>query len=585
MAQQAWQAQDFMGLTPAIDQRRSKQIFLLEGSRNLAFTTTGPVSAFGNRRLLPHPINNPEHIQGVRSQLRLGDRSFVFTSDSILEWDEKGLGGWRVLAILPTITTAHRWTHGYLNGVIYFCHPRVGIMELDIETKVCQPIQGVGLPPAPMAITVNNGRLVVLTDQVIAWSWQSNGRDFTPALGEAGAQRIAARVGGSPIGLSNYAGGVITWTTGGALRSEFTGDQEVYRHREINSEFRPINSFCILQTDENTSVILDERGLFKTQGEAPIPYTPLFNEFLKAHVQRNLLKLDNNMRIEYDFYRQQMYVCESQSRYNPIYEQAYVLNPNLDKWSTFNEKFYGLLPIVISSSTREGDYFGFVGEDGIVRYWSGGGTREAPTTNSTLNLYYPTIQKPSHIDDGGEAFVSSSSMTFGFEPEPEFRVAGYYEDEGSVLAPVGVMGLDAFLRVGLIRVEGLSESHDQMAEVQMLAIGNTVTGDRQRVGQQFSLVPEGVGTAEFESVVGSVDWLPEPMNYVNHGLRLIGTLDGQSEFYSEVPELTLFNRAVRHYACVVSGVWHILEMSATKAGEGIHLQTFELTATYAGRVA
>src|SRR3546814_8346829 len=75
-------------------------------------------------------------------------------------------------------------------------------------------------------ITVNQGRLVVLTDQVLAWSWQSDGRNFTPALGEAGAQVISARVAGFPIMVSNYAGGVLTWTTGGLMRSEFTGDQD-----------------------------------------------------------------------------------------------------------------------------------------------------------------------------------------------------------------------------------------------------------------------------------------------------------------------------------------------------------------------
>src|SRR3546814_8565566 len=64
-----------------------------------------------------------------------------------------------------------------------------------------------------------------------------------------------------------YAGGVLTWTTGGLMRSEFTCDQETYRHRDINTEYRPGNSFCVLQTDKNTSMILDERGIYRSQGE------------------------------------------------------------------------------------------------------------------------------------------------------------------------------------------------------------------------------------------------------------------------------------------------------------------------------
>src|SRR3546814_17528277 len=96
--------------------------------------------------------------------------------------------------------------------------------------------------------------------------------------------------------VSNYAGGVLTWTTGGLMRSEFTGDQETYRHRDINTEYRPVNSFCVLQTDKNTSMILDERGIYRSQGEAPEPATPLFNEFLKDYIQKNRLKLDQNLR-------------------------------------------------------------------------------------------------------------------------------------------------------------------------------------------------------------------------------------------------------------------------------------------------
>src|SRR3546814_6582727 len=64
-----------------------------------------------------------------------------------------------------------------------------------------------------------------------------------------------------------------------------------------------------------------------------------------------------------------MYICESLSRYDAIYEKAWVLNPHLDKWSSFDERFYGLLPIVLTQSQREGDYFGFVDDQGIVKFW------------------------------------------------------------------------------------------------------------------------------------------------------------------------------------------------------------------------
>src|SRR3546814_1255703 len=111
----------------------SDLVFVLDGSRNLAFTAAGPQSAFGNRWLLPQPLGEPSHAQGIRIQLRTGDRSFTFTNDSILEWSEP-IGGWKIIALIPQIIEPYRCTARYINGVIYFCHQRTGILELDIAT-------------------------------------------------------------------------------------------------------------------------------------------------------------------------------------------------------------------------------------------------------------------------------------------------------------------------------------------------------------------------------------------------------------------------------------------------------------------
>src|SRR3546814_12192828 len=94
MAEQAWQAKDYQGLTPALDARRTNQVFVLDGSRHLAFTDAGPKSAFGNRWLLPQHLGEPSHVQGIRIQLRNDDRSLTFPNDSILQWrsEERRVG-------------------------------------------------------------------------------------------------------------------------------------------------------------------------------------------------------------------------------------------------------------------------------------------------------------------------------------------------------------------------------------------------------------------------------------------------------------------------------------------------------------
>jgi hypothetical protein len=583
MSNAAWRATDILGLTPGLDLRRSDKLYAVSG-RNFAFTSLGPRSVFGNRFLLPHPAGSCDHVQGIRVRVRTGDRVFTFFGDSILEWNES-TGGWDVIYVTPiTNLTPYRWTHGYLNDKIFFCHPRTGIIVYDLDSEAVYPHNGPGVPTTAQAICVNNGRLVVMDDVYLSWSWQSDGLNFTPALGEAGQQKINDRVAGFPIMVTNYAQGVLTWTTGGVMRSEFTGDQAVYRHRNLNTEFRPINSFCTLQTDENTCVILDERGLFQSQGGPPEPMTPLFNEFLIDFIRKNKLSIGQNIRIEWDDLRRFMYVSVSFTTEFAIYERAYVLYPSLDKWGVFSEPHYGILPIGIGANQREGSYFGFVDSSRFVRYWSDFASREILPTAGVASLRYPLIQKPSYEEDGGDSIVCASSGIFSSEPTTDVDLAaGYYQPGSSTPLTSELTGLDAVLQVGLIRFDG-QDGYDRLSEVLAVMLGNLESGPQDQLSEDYLVVPDGVSDEDYEVVEGAEDFGESPLAYVNHNLRVISTNDGRSLFQQAIPELVAFNEAARHYSCSTSGIWHILEVSADSPGQAFHLQAFELTATDAGRL-
>lgn len=311
------------------------------------------------------------------------------------------------------------------------------------------------------------------------------------------------------------------------MRSEFTGDSAVYRHRAINTEYRPINSFCTVQMDDNTILILDERGILKSQGESPQPLTPVFNEYLIQFLQDNNINAVDSVRLEWDTLRRLLFLSISTSVVNPIYEFAFVLYPPLDKWGSFDEQHYGILPFKIKTSQRADDYFGFVGSDSRARLWQNVGSRE-------------------NVD--------------------------------------GLVGLDAKVQIGLIRFEGLNDANDQMAEVNQLMIGSAISGDPNVLAEDYNLVPDGFDE-DYNALSGLEDFGLERLNYVNHGMRLIGTFDGKTEFSAVTPDLTRFSKAARHYSCVCVGVWHILEITAVEIGDAFHLRAFELTASYAGRLS
>lgn len=580
-----YEADDFQGLTPAIDARRTEKLFALAG-QNYILDSLGPKSPFGNRYLTPYPLGIPEHVQGCRLRLRTGDRVFTFAGDAIIEWVES-TGSWRYIYVTGnTIIQPYRWTFGYINGIMYFCNPSIGILAYTIDTDICVPLTGPGVPIEPIAIIVNNARLIVIDDLYFSWSAPSDGTNFTPTLGGAGQQLISNSVSGFPIMVSGYARGCLTWTTGGVMRSEFTGDVEVFRHRAINTEYRPINSFCTLQMDDNTVAILDERGLFQSTGEAPRPLTPLFNEFLIDYLQRYNLKLGQNVRLEFDDLRKWLFLSLSLSESSPIYEKAFVLYPSVDKWGTFNEEHYGIMPLLVQGSTREDDYFGFVDSTGRIRYWDHVGSRELFPTDTGLNAVYSMVTtKPAHIQPGNSFVTLSSSLVMNTVPTTPYTqgAVGYYGAEGYSPVAANLTGLDSIVQLGYVRGRG-DQANDQMTEVIQVFIGSSISGEPGQVSIDFNLIPPTIPPPDVEDIIDAEDFAVDNMNYVNHGLRVIGTLDGHEPFLAEIPELVAFDKGGRHFSCGVPGIWHILELTAVEIGEAFHLKSLEITAVDAGKM-
>jgi len=588
MAEQNFRAADIKGFSPSIEPTRSDDLFALAGE-NYVFDTRGPKSPFGNRLLLPQRLGAPAHVQGIRLKLRGGDRCFTFTSDSILEWDESS-GGWTVIYVTPdTSNSPNRWSWGYLNGYLYFCHPRVGILVYEIATSICQPHEnvGTGTPEEALSIVINNGFLCVVTPVVFAWSAPSNGLNFTPGLGGAGFQVISDRVSGFPLAVTSYTRGCLTWTTGGVMRSEFTGDSVVFRHRALQTEYRPMNSFCTCKIDDDTVIILDERGLFQSKGEAPTPLTPLFNEFLQQYLQENNIVVGTNVRMEWDELQRFMYISTSLTESNPLFENCFVLYPNLDKWGSFNETHYGILPLLVKDSERADDYYGFVDSDARVRYWQNTGSREVrpedSTTKYSANLVYPPMQKPfSYVEGAGGVVLGSSAVANTFNDVTVTQRAGYYPVDGTTPMAPERMGLNARLVFGLLRVLG-QQSFDQLGEVTGVMI-RSLSSDNATVGTSFNIVPAAAASANLNQSTSPISERFVDENYVNHKLRIIGTLDGETIFTQEEPTLTGFVKTARYYSCSVTGLWHMMEMRATDVGESFHPTTFEITAVPAGRL-
>lgn len=586
MGQDTYRAQDFYSFMPSIEPTRANALFALSG-KNYRFDSIGPYSAYGDRFLTPVPLAKPDHVQGVTIPTRQGDRTFTFVANGIMEWDESK-GGWQwIYVTADTSLTPNRWTWAYLALKIYFCHPVVGLLVLDLDTGTCLRAQdaagAIGIPDDPIAIAENNGQLVVLGPTMVSWSKASNGLNYDPKLGGAGFQVLTGRISGFPITITSWSGGVLIWTNGGIMRGEFSGGSEVYRWRALNFGFRPWNSMCVIRLDQDTSIFLDERGLFQTRGEEPTPFSPMFNEFLIRYIKLNNMTVGQNLRLEWDARDRLLYVSVSFTEQNPIYEKAFVLYPSIDKWGQFNDEHYGILPIRIASGVRSSRNFGYVDSSGHIRLWKETGSKEIQPTDSLVNLVLNVQQVPVHVADDGTGRVASSSVSaMAFYPADHGIRESYYPWDGSVPRPATLTGLDSYVRFGLFRGSKLDAS-DSLSEINQLVIRSATSGLEEVQGEDWNLVPSG-GVEDWDSATGREDWGFNDLNYVNHGLKVVGTIDGRTTFVEAEPKLVRFSAAGRYFSCTVQGIWHIIEISAKAVGEGFRPKTLEITFSEAGRL-
>lgn len=410
MGSQTYRAIDIKGLTPAVDPTRSEELFVLNGE-NYVFDAIGPRSGFGNRFLLPQPLVSGIGAQGVQLDLQVGRRNFTITDQAIQIWDEE-LGGWSFVYIFPErLVVDYRWTTAYINDDIGFCHPDVGILIFNLNTLICERLVDVtvGSPDRPIAICANNGRLCTVGPDYWHCSNPSSMRDWSIKVGGSVFQKVNDRVPGYPLMITSFAGGTLVWTTGGVMRSEFTGDAAVYRHRAVQTAYRPINSYCVVQLNDESVVVLDERGLFQTKGDAPTPYAPIFNEFIGPYIKANNLDQGQAVRLEWDKTAKLLYLSVKLAYGTALYKKAYVHYPAIDKWGSFDSPHYGILPLWIDRGSRKDDYFGFVDSDGHYRYWMPTSDREILPVDTTLNLSYPLIQKPLGSDSDGASRLSAAS--------------------------------------------------------------------------------------------------------------------------------------------------------------------------------
>ena len=336
-------------------------------------------------------------------------------------------------------------------------------------------------------------------------------------------------------------------------------------------------------------IILDERGLYMTQGDVPQPMDNDFNQFLRDYIRANKLKEDNRLRVEWDELQRKFYLSVSQAYASQGFDRCFVMNPDLAKWGEFSEFHYGILPIHIDASSREGDYYSYCDRYGRIRIWLPTPTTESnPSVGSydDANLYYPVVDKPAMPMTPYTGIILSTTIKAHSWDASTLAIsyarAGYYDEGTGTPSLIAVAGLNAMINFGLFRPTGPS-AVDEASEVMGVMIRSWPSQDPMITTEDYLFES---GAEDFAtSPAPNVDYGDGSIySTVSHQIQIHSTLDGVSDFMTVTPIEVQYAQNARYYACSTVGVWHSIEISALEPGESFHIVGGEITAASAGRI-
>jgi hypothetical protein len=541
---------------PAVDYRRSGRVGVLSG-RNFAWDASGVHSAYASR--LVAGISSIGISPSIAQTLDLETAVHVAVEGKIWRLNPTSpgspVGTWELLTTKATLVHANlddvpynfrKWTSAYLGGKPYACTWNHGVFEVDLVPAVptytrltSGTVPGFPADITPViAIAETNGRMLYLTEQAIYWSAANAPKTLTPALGGAGFQVIAERIGGTPFAVTVTSVGAIVWTTAGALVCEFIGGDSVFRFWQLSTQALPISSFAIARMPDDDYILLTRLGLFMFNNMSqPQPITPLFNEFLREYLRNKPNELGH---VWYSITDNRIYVSMRSSRVAFI--ETFALDIMLDRWGVFSEPHIGFF-----------DY-------GVSRG----------------QLAYATPR-------GVASFLLSALDTRKNRESTE--VAGTY------------VGLGSEITIGWIRAENLIPQADTVQELSEILVnrlvpfgevGNTFVDEGFIVDGATSTVNEGLITDVVNTFFdeGQIVQTEEVTDYRLEVLTDLINLeeDGEDQYLFH-PELVRKNRRSDLWVTMAPALYYRLRFIATEPDEFYRVNSMDLTVSYQGNLS
>ena len=614
---------DFGGLRPAIDPRRTGQAHVIQGS-NFIFDVDGPKSWFGSDIRGYGKLVDGLGIQSFRVE----DRSFIFTQNAVLEFDET-MRLYRVLyEFASSVVTAYPWTTAFVGTKYYFCHPDIGILFYCIGEKTFSKLTGTYVPDVPYAITDAYGRLVILSETAYLWSALDDGSDLTPDLVTGAGFQSLGLIGGTPISVGKITDGFLVFTSKGIVKAQFTNNSAVFRHYVWDTTHVLLTPYCLISIEENGLLFLSRNGFWQTKGDAPEAFAPVMSEYFKDVVIPAIDdRINDIVRIDYSKGEEILFVGVGSAAEASAYIETWVLYlPMADKWGKFTRKHYGFCEVYLDSGPRQGFNFCNISASGVVNIFHDLSYVE---THPNLNVYRDdSLWVPPYEEDAifieGAYIARTHSVGTHFDPIAfKDLPTGYYAVGTSVYTesalPEAPAEVEPFYSssaynvitftggVSALRLENAAASDETTQSLNSditLGLFNFTSGTK--ADETSAVDTLRVDTSTLSSSSLDEDWLLDDLNDEDWNLidnveedwgynlasgiefnaYLLTTWDGRqlTDFGRETLEVYQnFEAGILYDPRGISGMFHSLQLSADQIGYSYHLKSLEIGAILTGR--
>lgn len=610
---------DIEGYLPLVDPRRRNQPVIVDGA-NFLMDADGPVSGFGRTILTAGAFASPAMIQSF--DVSLLDKAVYCTNEGIFERINDSN---EIIPLYPFDTALsgyYPWTTAEVGGKQYFLRRGSDLIEYDPNTDAWSVVSNSTLPANIYAITQSGGRLIALAVGLYAWSAIDDAADFAPSLSTgAGFQSLSiinATKTEDPLLVLEFQQGFIVYTKQGLVVAELVDSVNPFRHDVLSRKHAPLSAYAITQFGDYQHVFMSRQGLFQTNGQIPEIFSPLMSEYFHDREIPRLNTLDpTTVRLLYNDERQWFFVSIADQPNSYAYNRAFVMYVPTQRWGRFNRAHRGIVDVHTSTTVNAGVHIGYVDLSGDLYQFNDGTADLVAPVDTAYNRIVdfrlapplPAIETADetiftswvYITDDEQADMSTAGfydmwavVATGTAPEDavtldqpaedsdifttEMQVTNTYVQQETRVRTYDSASLDAFIEVGLFRGGSVEQRLNHLSYIIGVAVGalEGAPGDEfEDYLLDFSDTDIVEDWNDIADDTEDEDWGVGTGAYSDFGVTVKGTLDGRNVWQEqeEIATLVLQDGSFTDWACYVTGLFHILRISAEQDGQSFHVKT------------